>query len=485
MNDIDIDIDLLKEIRKSSRKMHKSYLEKNGILDKINELVLEDFKMKDKIDIIIKGTYDKCYCGKLSKVNTTWCSITCMNKDPEMRKNVSIKNTTNSVERLKKAEETRFKRYGVKSVQDIPISKEKTKNVKQKYYDMLVEETFKKYGLNQKELSDHDFLKNLCDNSCIFDIMRDQFNNMPYTTILRHFNRIGFNPNFRRGSSSFGEQELCLWLASKIPYNIITNNRKLIGKELDIYIPDIKIAIEFNGIYWHSEKMFNKKGIDAKNYHRNKTELCEIHDIQLLQFFEDEWIFKKDIVKSIILSKIGIYDFKYFARKLKVKEVKQKEANIFLTKNHLQGSCVGKNIGLYNEDELVCIMTYGKSRFENSFEMIRFASKLNTQVVGGLSRLLYHVKKMLSVDKIVTYADLRYSNGKSYNLIGTFLKTTGIGYCWIGKNGTERLNRFSTQKHKLQKLFGDDIDLTKTEKQIMEEHGYLKVYDCGNLKFEI
>ena len=93
---MEIDFEVLRDIRSNPRKMHTSYLSKIGILDIINKLVPEDFKMKEKIDIIIKGTYDKCYCGRLSKANTNWCSITCMNKDLKMRKNVSIKNTENS-----------------------------------------------------------------------------------------------------------------------------------------------------------------------------------------------------------------------------------------------------------------------------------------------------------------------------------------------------------------------------------------------------
>lgn len=480
-----IDFELLKEIRSSPRKMQIKYLDKLGILSEITRLVDNDFKIKEKIDIILLNEYNKCYCGKLSKPFIKWCSITCMNKDIDMRKNVSKKNTENSIERLEKAKQTRISKYGVSSVQDIPLSKIKTKQTKQKYYDDVISDTFNRYGLDQVKLSNIEYLTCICINSGFFEIQKKYFNNMPYTTLINHFKRIGFDPNFKKGSSSMGEQEIYNWIKTVLNDDILTNNRKLIGKELDIFIPSRKIAIEFNGIYWHSEKWFNSKGIDAKYYHKNKMELCLEKDIILLQFFEDEWLYKQKIVKSIILSKFGIFEKKYFARKLKVQNVPKELSDDFLDNNHLQGKCVGSNLGLYDNDELVCLMTYGKSRFEDEYEMIRFVSKINTQVIGGLSRLLSYVKKELKTTKIITYADLRYSTGVSYHKLGKYISHTDVGYNWVGKNGTIRLNRFSTQKHKLSKLFNEYIDLTKTENMIMEEHGYLKLYDCGNKKYEI
>lgn len=478
---MDIDIDLLLDIRSSPRKMHKSYLDKCGLLSTINLLVPEDYKMKEKIDIILKGTYDRCYCGRLSKPNTRWCSISCMNKDVDMRENVSIKNTENSKDRLRKAEQTRIDRYGVRSVQDIPSSKTKTRESKQKYYDKWIDDTFDRYNLSRDSLSDHEYLKSICDCSCLFDVMREHFNGMPYTTLIRHFRRIGFNPEFKKGSTSMGEHEMYTWLSSITNCDILRNDRKAIGKELDIYIPDKKLAIEFNGIYWHSEKIFESKGINAKNYHRLKTDLCNKHGIQLLQFFEDEWLYKKDIVKSIISSKLGFHN-RYFARKLTVGSVGDHEKKLFLQENHLQGNCVGSCVGLYNADNLICILVYGKSRFEDGYEILRFASKKYTQVIGGLSRLVKYAKLNLGVQKLITYADLRYSNGKSYDNIGEYIKTTEVGYFWVHSNNGTRINRFSTQKHKLIKMF-PGVDLNKTENQIMEDNGYLKIFDCGNLKY--
>ncbi len=477
-------IEILKDVRKTARKMHKSYLIKIGVYDKIIELVPDDdYKMKEKIDIIVKGTWDKCYCGRLTKPESKWCSIQCRNRDKDIRKNISVKNSDNQKERLEKAKQTRIRRYGVSAVQDIPEVKIKTKEKKQKYYESVIRSNFKKYNLDIVKLSDHEYLRKICDNNSAFEVMRKYFNGMPYMSMIRHFSRIGFDPKFSDGGISEGEKDMLNWLSKEIDEEIISNNRSIIGKELDIYVPSKKLAIEFHGLYWHSDKILSSKGTDGRNYHKNKFQLCKDNGITLLQFFEDEWYFKKDIVKSMILSKLGKHDKKYFARKLDIKKVGAEDANDFLEKNHIQGFCVGSSYGLWDNEELVCMITIGKSRFDSSTELLRFCSKLRCRVVGGLSRLISYVKKKYDIDEITTYADLRYSTGDSYRNIGKFIKETEVGYYWI--NNYKRLNRFSTQKHKLSKLLNKEIDMNKTEKEIMEENNYIKLYDCGNYKFVI
>lgn len=475
---------LLQDIRKSPRKMHKSYLVKIGVYDRICDIIPDNnYTIKEKIDIILLDEYTRCSCGKLSKPRSKWCSIQCRNRDPNIRKNIKEKNTKNQKERLRKAKETRLERYGVEAVQDIPTVKLKTKLKKQEYYNKVINDTFRKYNLDINKLSDHEYLREICDNNSAFEVMRKYFNNIPYTTMIRHFSRIGFDPKFSDGGISEGEKDMLNWLSKEIDEEIISNNRSIIGKELDIYVPSKKLAIEFHGLYWHSDKILSAKGTDGRNYHKNKFQLCKDNDITLLQFFEDEWYFKRDIVQSMILSKLGKHDKKYFARKLDIRKVGAEDANDFLDKNHIQGFCVGSSYGLWDNEELVCMITIGKSRFDSSTELLRFCSKLRCRVVGGLSRLISYVKKKYDINEITTYADLRYSTGESYRNIGKFIKETEVGYYWI--NNYKRLNRFSTQKHKLAKLLNKKIDMNKTEKEIMEENNYIKLHDCGNYKFVI
>ena len=164
------------------------------------------------------------------------------------------------------------------------------------------------------------------------------------------------------------EKELFSFIKS-LGFVCLENDKSILdGKEIDIVIPDKKILIEFNGLYWHSEKFLDK------NYHLDKTNKCEELGYQLIHIFEDEWLNKKDIVKSRIKNILGVSKNKIYARKCKIKEVKTKDKTIFLNKNHIQGS-VGSvfNMGLYYNEELVSIMTFGERPIINGgFELIRF-----------------------------------------------------------------------------------------------------------------
>lgn len=480
-------LEKLKECRNNPRKMHKKYLESIGILSFIeNSIPYEDFKIKEKIDIIISGWNNTCYCGRLSKFESKWCSIRCRNRDPEIRKSIADKNSSNKVSRAEAMKNTLLERYGVDSIQKIPSVQAKTKIKKNSYYNKVIEDTFNRYGLDKSLLSDHEYLRSICNNKSAFEVMRENFNNIPYTTMIRHFERIGFDPKFKDGSSSHGEKELYNWIVSIIPNEeIITNGRKLLdGKELDIFIPNKKLAIEYNGLYWHSESKISSKGNDGKLYHYDKFILAKSKGVQLLQFFEDEWETKKDIVKSIIKSKLGLFDKILYARKCSICYVENKVAYQFLEENHLQGKISGKHLGLFFDGELVSMITVGKSRFKSDiYELYRFVSKSGIRVIGGLSRLIKKIKIDIGCNTIDTYADMRYSDGKSYKTIGKYIGKSDPGYYWTKKK--LRLNRFSTQKHKLKDLLGSEFNPSESESQNMERCGWYKIYDCGNLVFSI
>ena len=166
--------------------------------------------------------------------------------------------------------------------------------------------------------------------------------------------------------------------------------------ELDIFSPKYNIAIEYDGLYWH-----NEKNVDM-NYHLMKTELCENKGIQLIHIFEDEWTDKQDIVKSRLKSIFGVIDNRIYARKCEIKEVSHNESKLFLEKNHIQGNVNSKyRYGLYYNNELVSLMTFGNmrkslgSKTKNEcYELLRFCNKLNTSVIGGASKLFKHFIKI-------------------------------------------------------------------------------------------
>ena len=263
---------------------------------------------------------------------------------------------------------------------------------------------------------------------------------------------------------------ICLYTSE-----FVQGSRKTISPlELDIYSEKLKLAIEYNGIYWHSE-LFKDK-----NYHLNKTNLCKEQGIQLLHIFENEWINKQEIVKSIILAKLGKFEKRIYARKCEIVNVDGKTYKEFLENNHIQGFAPASiKLGLTYEGNLISIMSFGKSRFKkDETELIRYCSLINTQVIGGFSRLIKNSK----LNDIFTYCDLRYSNGAGYVKNGfEIIGQTAPNY-WYWKGNSYKLHsRMEFQKHKLSKIL-EKFDSNLTEMENMHNNGWKRIFDCGNLK---
>ena len=267
------------------------------------------------------------------------------------------------------------------------------------------------------------------------------------------------------------------------------NNRNIITPlELDLYLPDQKIAIEVNGLYWHSENHGHKH----RNYHLSKLQACEKLGIRLVQLFDDEWRTKKDIVESKLMSMVGVGGSKVYARKCKVVEIETATKSQFLNKYHIQADDKSRvKLGLYHEEELVAVMTFGDLRSalgskkeEGSYELIRFCTSHN--VIGGASKLLSYFCKKYSPRQIISYADRRFTTTTTQNLYDklgfTLLSQTKPNY-WYTKDFAKKLHRYNFTKGRLVQEFG--ADPSKSETQIMYEMGYDRVWDCGNLKYII
>lgn len=286
---------------------------------------------------------------------------------------------------------------------------------------------------------------------------------------------------------SFEEQALADAVVEMLPgIEVKLHVRDIIQPyELDIYIPTKKLAIEFDGLYWHSNAA--KEEQKSQQYHLMKTLQCEAKEIQLVHVFENEWLQKKEIVLSRLASLAGVNQQKIFARKCIVKEVSPKESKKFQHENHLQGAINAKvNIGLFNNNQLVSLMTFSKTRFSKSYEweLVRFCTKCGIQVVGAAGKLLAYFENAYKPKSLVSYADRRWSQGKLYKALGfNFVHASACNY-WYFKKGTFQLeSRVKYQKHKLKTLL-PTFDSSKTEFQNMEANGYYRIYDCGNLVFE-
>ena len=254
------------------------------------------------------------------------------------------------------------------------------------------------------------------------------------------------------------------------------------GKEIDIFIPDLMVGIEYNGNYWHSEEVMIKASKPI-TYHQDKTLLSKDKGIQLIQIFEHQWLEKSEIFKSVIANKLGKSN-KIYARKCKVVELK--DCKEFLETNHLQGNCPSSTkLGLTYNDELVSVMTFGKPRFSNNheYELIRFCNKLNTSVVGGASKLLKYFETKYKPKSLVSYANLQWSDGGLYNQLGFSVNKVSKPNYWWTKGSSTALTRYQCQKKRLMKLLGDKFNPDLSEKANMENNGYSRLFDCGNIIF--
>jgi hypothetical protein len=262
----------------------------------------------------------------------------------------------------------------------------------------------------------------------------------------------------------------------------ITSSTSIIKpNQLDIFIPSHNIAIEYNGLYWHNELKIDK------NYHLRKTELCESKGIKLIHIFEDEWLDKKEIVKSRLKNIFGLTETRIYARKCTIQEVNSKVSHKFLNENHIQGKINSKiNIGLFLNGELVSLMSFTKprlgiGRFYDGYELSRFCNKINTVVIGGADKLLKFFIRKYTPKEIVSYADRRWSQGNLYEKLKFEVTSTNKPTYWYIKN-KKRFHRFNFRKEILKKQGFDTTN--KTEHEIMLERGIYRIYDCGTIVYK-
>lgn len=293
-------------------------------------------------------------------------------------------------------------------------------------------------------------------------------------------------------SQSEDERNLARWLQSDLGCKVVTRDRQLLdGKEIDIYLPDYKIGIEYNGNYWHSYPVKDMK------YHQDKSIQAAKIGIRLIHIFEYEWKDSKiqekiknylyDIVKSDSIDRI-------YARNTVVSEISPAEQYKFQDKYHLQGRATASiHLGIYQDadkdkKDLLGIMTFGKPRFNSQYEyeLVRMCFKPKVSVVGGAQKMFKHFLNMYKPKQILTYSDISKFTGGVYKQMGMRAvqdnSMTVPNYVWVRPQDSSFLNRYQTTKQKLidSGLGSDD----QTEDDIMTWSGYVKVYDCGQLKYE-
>jgi hypothetical protein len=411
-----------------------------------------------------------------------------------------------SEESKNKRKRTNLKKYGTQTpAQNDQIKNKILQTKKDKYGDSNFNNRSKakktcleKYGSEHYLKSDH-FKSTLPHH----DVFTKEFLQKEHHENKKSFSQIGKETGFSNCTvgrhskkqnvetkwfyHSTGQREVYDYIKS-LNIDCIENYRHTQHREIDVYIPDLNLGIEYNGLYWHS---FNKKELsEERNKHKEKSLYFKNSGIKILQIFENEWLDpqKQLIWKSIIRNKLNIIQNKIFARKCIIKNVSTEDERNFLNDYHIQGYVSSSHcFGLYFNDELISLLSFGAPRFnkKSGFEILRYCTKFDHQVVGGFSKLLKHFIKLdPSHQNLITYSDIRYSFGNVYESCGfTKSKVTEPNYFYFHNNNKEIISRYRSQKQRLSRLL-NNYNEKLTESQNMFNHGYRRVWDCGNILFE-
>lgn len=472
----------------TQQKLKSTYMSKYGVehplkskevKDKVKQTNLDRYGVESALQL--ESTREKALESLRSESTIKKRQETCIER-------YGATSPFGSTDIQQKVKETNLSKYGADNIFASDYGKQKLKETNLARYGVENGGASKQAQQKIKETRNKKSMQFCKDNNCIpltdlevdYSVKDSIFHsklllfNDRYYVKTEYIDEI-INHTPQSNGQSVIENTIASFVASIYKGQIIRNTRSIIKpKELDIYIPDKNLAIEVDGIWYHSANNFT-----PKDYHLSKTLACENLGIRLIHITDWEWENRQDICKSIISSALGIYETKIYARQCDVREVSQNDCDNFLNVNHIQGKIKATyRLGLYYKNELVQLICLGKSRFKkNEIELLRMCTKLNTQVVGGFSKLIEHQP----YDEFISYVDRSKFDGHGYAKLGfEFVTTTGPSYKYY-KDGVE-LNRIAAQKHKLPNLLGADFDSNETESQNMIRCGWLQVFDCGTIK---
>ena len=420
---------------------------------------------------------DKC-----KRINLLLYGVENVSQLEDVRKNVSEKNKANSEEREIKRNKTNMERYGTCDF----INSDKAKQTIINNYGNIKNYNIE-MGKKKKERFNTKFEKFCKENDCSVFAQVFDFNRHAYklTVEVAEINDIKFieymNTRFIKNSdviklnyllnnltcshTSIGEKQIVDFVKS-LGVETIENDRKIIyPKELDIYIPSKKVAIEFDGLYFHSTALQKDK-----NYHLNKTIACEEKGIRLIHIFEDEWLNRRQIIESIIKSSLGIYDRQIYADDCDIKSISKNEFDDFCNKNSMKIYNSSENLGLFYKNELVQVIGFSNLEF-NENELNCIVRKLNVEIINGFTKLINYYGK-----NCISYVDRRLFNINEYKKIGfEFIKESEPNYFYIK-------NQEKFDYDNIIKKFLNAFEPNLTEEQNMEKLGYYRIYDCGTIK---
>jgi hypothetical protein len=289
------------------------------------------------------------------------------------------------------------------------------------------------------------------------------------------------------GCSKSGAQIQVQTFLESLGLLVDTNKRKLVnGFELDLLIPDKNLAIEYNGLYWHSDEMV------GRGYHKDKMVACNEAGIRLVTIFEDEWLYRRPAVEGYLLAILGVSRDRVFARKTTLVDPGHAAIDDFIEKYHIQGRTTAGQYekGLFYKGELVAAMVCrlsknrtGKDDGEPQWELTRYCVKPGLMVVGGFEKLWKAFTEEKEPTHVISFSDNRWSQGDLYLRQGFELEHETLpSYSYFQKHDRIRYHKSLFQKFKIEKKFGPLLE-GETEFQATSRLGYLRIWDCGLKKW--
>lgn len=391
------------------------------------------------------STMPACECGALVKWHHTkqaynpHCSVKCANNDPSKK------------ERIRQAVHDK---YGVPSFAQHTIPNEVLLN-----------------------LQDVGWLTDQHHNQekSLHEIAADQ--QVHVTTVWGYFKRHSIP--VRTFSRSHGERKISMMLTEH-DISHITNTKSIIPPlELDIFIPEHNLAIEFSGLYWHSDK---HQRID-NNYHASKMLACESRGIRLITIFEDELIHQEQLVYDKILSALN-KDIRptIYARQCEVHPISTHIASAFLDSYHIQGSGRGSvRLGLFTGTDMVACMIF-IAHENGKYTLNRYAT--SCRIPGGFSKLLHHFCRTYPWTQVVSFADRRWSVGNVYTTCGFTQDAILLpDYRYVDKKTMTRVHKFNFRRNKLKALLGTEFNASESEWGNLRRCGWHRIYDCGLIRY--
>jgi len=461
-----------------------------------NNSLITSHNLAENIYSALHATDGKCSNNKQKKFKSItsgygFCgpASVCVCATKSVSEKVSKAKSLYSLEQTQiinaRRKSTTLKKYGVTNNGQTEIARNKHK----KYYETVVRKphpekttTYQRLNKKYKSIANVEFYTTESKYNGVSNQTYYQFKCLVCDNVFEDYVDNGHVPKckicnpYTPTYTSKQEIELFEYVKSLVSCEVRQSDKSIINPyEIDIVVPALNVAIEYCGLYWHSEVHKSDK-----NYHMNKLQLCANKGYRLITIFEDEWLQKSDIVKSRLKSILKTDD-RIYARKCRVTQISTQEATEFIKRTHIQGSAVFKvAYGCFYNDNLVAVMTFGKPRYDKTadYELIRFCSKHT--IVGAASKLFSAFLKDYKPESVISYCDMRWGTGNLYKKLNFVLtdKKLTPSYSY-----TDFRNRYHRSKFTKKQIAESDEDKRKTEHQIMKEKNMYRIWDCGQTKW--